>query len=120
MKAIKHTIGSLMFSMCLIGILGMSGCATIATLEVANGKEHCYDLCGTTPYFLGGSLNAVRRLTLTCNVSGERGFAYIATYPLMFPVYAIDVPLSIAADTLISPYTLYQQVTTGSICVNAR
>jgi uncharacterized protein YceK len=120
MKGMKLTIRSLLVSTGVFCIMHMLGCATISTLEVANGKESCYDQCGTTPYLYGGSLNAIRKLTLTCNVSGERGLGYIVTYPLMFPVYLIDVPLSIAADTFISPYTLYQQVTVGSICVETR
>lgn len=120
MKTSNQLIKWLLISICLIGVLNISGCATMSTLEVANGKESCYELCGTTPYLYGGSLNALRKLTLTCNISGERGLGYIVTYPIMFPLYALDVPLSIVADTILSPYTFYQQVTVGGICTAAR
>ena len=31
-------------------------------------------------------------------------------------VLLLDIPLSIAADTLVSPYTIYKQIRHGSIC----
>lgn len=92
------------------------GCSTIQALQVSGGDGACYDLCGATPFVYGGAFNALRRSTLTCNYSGERGLGYLVTFPLLFPAYIVDIPLSFVADTIIIPYTAYQQVTVGNIC----
>jgi len=93
-----------------------SGCSTIQSLQVSNGDGYCFDLCGATPFAYGGAFNALRKSTLTCAYSGERGLGYLVTFPLLFPAYVVDIPLSLAADTIVLPYTLYQQITVGNIC----
>lgn len=50
-----------------------------------------------------------------CEGRGEGDMIYRLFYPVVAPVLVIDLPLSLATDTVILPYTVYRQLKYGNI-----
>jgi hypothetical protein len=67
-----------------------------------------------TPQVYGGTVDAFQTLLLPW-MCPSGGLSALAVYPYYLPLFIINVPLSFAADTLILPYTIYNQVKYGNI-----
>ena len=80
----------------------LNGCATIATLSME--EENIVDTCKTLPRVYSGTVFDSR-----CMYHPERK----GTNNMEF-FCLIDLPLSIAMDTIVLPYTAYQQYKHGS------
>jgi len=119
MKIIK-VLAILAITFCFLG------CATMQAIQVS--KQHYSEVeqkyirsrgdCKfSTPHIYGGAVVAVEHILfpIMCPCSGESGLAFIAFYPLFLPFFIIDLPLSIAADTIILPYTTYKQIKYGNV-----
>lgn len=107
-------------------VICFSGCSTIQALQQSHQNysetEHAFirskgDCNISTPHIYGGTVLAFEQIffPLMCPCSGENGLAFIALYPFFLPFFIIDLPLSIAADTITLPYTVYKQIKYGNI-----
>jgi uncharacterized protein YceK len=107
------------------------GCATIRVHNQSNDKP-C-KLCGqTTPYVYGGTVNSFRTFLTPYQCLDNQGFPFyganvesgmgylLLAYPIMLPFLAADIPLSFAADTIVLPYSINKQGTTGNACGDSR
>jgi len=79
--------------------ISVSGCSTIYTQ--VNTEENDCGICLDTPRLYSGT---------------AYNLCYLSSSSPMTIVNIIDLPLSLIADTIISPYTGYQQYKKGSIC----
>lgn len=115
MKSIFYRVPAAVLILALL----MSGCATFRVQSVAHGNDSCEDLCGKTPQVYGGTVEALRFAlypALCKSGDEEDGLSLLIAYPLFLPFLAVDLALSIAADTVLLPYTVYKQNKTGNIC----
>ena len=107
----------------------ITGCGTVISqyighnqignkIEYKNKKQYKTETCGIgQPNVYSGSAFDLRALLspFICKRGGEGGLRYIYYYPLVLPGVIIDLPLSLSADTIILPYTVYRQIKYGSI-----
>ena len=103
-----------------VGLLP-AACGTIQAQIAAQdaNSPSCRSLCGTVPHVYGGTVHSVRMLAPGWGSCPGMGTGAIIAYPLLMPFLALDVLLSVAADTLLLPYTTYLQATRGDItCVD--
>lgn len=103
-----------------------SSCATLETQQKSyhnySEKEQTFiqsksDCILSTPHVYSGTIYAFELMLfpVMCPCSGESGLAALAFYPLLLPIFIINVPLSAVADTIILPYTVYKQIKYGNI-----
>jgi len=115
MKRFPRILSSTILIMSLLS----SGCATIHVETAVGNKYPCEDLCGKTPRVYGGTVEAYRMLffPFLCTTEGEETDpSLLLVYPLLLPVLAVDLALSMVADTVILPYTTYKQIRAGNVC----
>jgi len=104
----------LLMLFCLLLTLG--SCCTILTLRDVNPTstskyEQCRGTYISSIVYSGTYLNASKVILFPFNCGEE--CMYIVFYPAILVMGLVDLPLDIAADTLILPYTipLYQSCT---------
>ena len=104
----------------------INGCGTVISQHMGHkGKtfyetkeEYEKETCGIgQPSMFSGVAFDTRALLapFACKGGGEGGLAYIAMYPIILPLCIIDLPLSLAADIIILPYSTYRQIKYGNM-----
>ena len=104
----------------------ITGCGTVLSQhiyhkhgkrEYENREQYERVTCGIgQPSVYSGVAFDLRALLapFICD-GGEGGLTYLAYYPILAPILVVDLPLSLTADTIIFPYTIYKQIKDGSM-----
>lgn len=97
MQRIIHLTSLLLW---LISFSAISGCATGISLSLAEKETRCGSDCNVPRIYSGTAVDM-------CGLTADN----LALFAL------VDLPLSLVADTLILPYTIYAQNKYGNISV---
>lgn len=119
---LKESLGLVVLCICV------SGCGTAISQYVGHQEdskivcesreEYERETCGIGQPNVYSGVSFDTRLLLTpfiCESRGEGDMIYGYIYPVVAPVLIIDLPLSLATDTVILPYTIYRQFKYGSM-----
>jgi uncharacterized protein YceK len=96
-------------------LLLLSSCGTL--LSQAAGKSGCGEDPATLPNaYSGVVLDVQQGFRYRCPPVGECTFFSPGPSANVELFLILDIPLSLALDTILLPYTVYQQVNHGNIC----
>jgi uncharacterized protein YceK len=95
--------------------LALSSCGTL--LSQAAGRSGCGNTPATRPnVYSGFVLDVQEGLRYRCPATGECTFFAPGPTANVELFLLLDIPLSLALDTVLLPYTAYQQAKHGNIC----
>jgi uncharacterized protein YceK len=110
----------LFISSIIIVSLSLSACMTLISQTVdPDEKDFQEKFCGgggPLPYIYSGFIMDVKGLGhYGCDRNGKCEFLHTGTNNFEF-FFLIDMPLSLALDTVLLPVTIYRQIKYGNLC----